>query len=56
MLKSQSPLLRGYSAWALSHLCDKDKEVVVEIKEALIEEKDEFAKEMMAKAINRLKG
>ncbi|EGD51854.1 domain of unknown function DUF1730 protein [Thermoanaerobacter ethanolicus JW 200] len=56
LLKSQSPLLRGYSAWALSHLCDKDKEVVVEIKEALIEEKDEFAKEMMAKAINRLKG
>lgn len=56
LLKSQSPILRGYSAWALSHLCDKDKEALVEIKEALIEEKDEFAKVMMVKAINRLKG
>ncbi|HHW56957.1 MAG TPA: tRNA epoxyqueuosine(34) reductase QueG [Clostridia bacterium] len=55
LLKSQSPIIRGYSAWALSYLCDKEK-IAEEIKELLVKERDEFAKEMMIKAINRLKG
>ena len=54
MLKSQSPLLRGYSAWALSHLCDK--EILSEIENALLKEKDEMAKKMMIEVLNKLKG
>ncbi|ADH61279.1 domain of unknown function DUF1730 [Thermoanaerobacter mathranii subsp. mathranii str. A3] len=54
LLKSQSPLLRGYSAWALSNLCDK--EILSEIENALLREKDEMAKKMMTEALNKLKG
>jgi epoxyqueuosine reductase len=52
-LNSKSPLLRGYSAWALSYL-DKGDEVVEEIKKALESEEDDFAAKMMKEALQRL--
>jgi epoxyqueuosine reductase len=53
LLKSPSPLLRGYSAWAISYLEERDK-AIEEIKEALNKEKDGFAIKMMAEALQKL--
>ncbi|MGB9779682.1 tRNA epoxyqueuosine(34) reductase QueG [Caldanaerobacter sp.] len=52
-LKSESPLLRGYSAWALSYLEEEDK-ALEEIRKALKDEKDDFAAKMMEEALQRL--
>lgn len=54
LLNSESPVIRGYSAWALSVIGEKN--TIKYIENAIVKETDENAKGMMITALKRIKG
>lgn len=54
LLNSESPIIRGYSAWALGVIGEIN--TIKYIENAIIKETDERAKDMMLSALKRVKG